>query len=157
SGRVTSRLGFNVAIDMENQPGAQPVRNEGLRARKSGQTYSLSCSCMGLRGCLLASALWSVAFLPAARAQIIAFESRGLSYRALSHGGVTVMYAPLSLRVRDYSVFQVSISNASPVAWSVKPEDFHITFDSGATVQATSAIVVVETLLHKASRSDVGK
>jgi hypothetical protein len=111
---------------------------------------------MGSRGSRLASLVWFAGILPiASQAQIIPFESGGLNYKALTHGGVTVMFAPLPLRVQGYAVLQVSISNGSPIAWSVKPEDFRFDFESGGTVQALPAAMVVGNLLHKASRSDV--
>ena len=69
--------------------------------------------------------LLSAAFLAGlGRGQVIEFESGGLKYKTLTHNGVTVMFAPLPLQVRDWAILQVSISNGSPVSWTVKPEDF---------------------------------
>jgi hypothetical protein len=42
----------------------------------------------------------------------------------LALGGVTVMFAYLPAHLKEYSIMQVSISNGSPISWTVKPEDF---------------------------------
>src|SRR5690348_17795803 len=98
------------------------------------------------------------ALLPAStRAQIIPFESGGLHYKALTHGGLTIMFAPLPLHVQNYTVLQVSISNGSPIAWPVKPEDFRFEPSAGGEVEALPAASVVVNLLNKASRGDVAK
>ena len=95
---------------------------------------------MGLRAPLLTTLLLLGAAFPAAiNAQVIPFESGGLSYKALTRGGVTVMFAPLPLRVRDYAVLEVAISNGSPVAWSVKPEDFKFESEGGGSMDALPA------------------
>ena len=64
-------------------------------------------------------------------AQVLEFESGGLKYKALTRGGVTIMFAPLPTRILGYSILQVAISNGSPVSWSFKPEDFRFERDSG--------------------------
>jgi len=92
-----------------------------------------------------------------ATAQIIDFESGGLHYKTLTKGGVTVMFAGLPKHVHDYSILQVAISNGSPVAWVVKPEDFSYQMQDGAVLPAVPALSVVTTLLGKASRHDVIK
>jgi hypothetical protein len=84
----------------------------------------------------------------------IPFENNGLHYRALTRGGMTIMVAKLDTRVRDWEVFQITITNGSPVAWSVKPEDFSFQRETGAPILALSAHEVVETMLKKASRND---
>jgi hypothetical protein len=109
------------------------------------------------RRCLFGVLLLSAIFPVAAGAQIIPFESGGLHYKALTHGGVTVMFAPLPLHVQNYTVLQVSISNGSPIAWPVKPEDFRFENASGGETDAIPANNVVLNLLNKASRSDVAK
>lgn len=96
-------------------------------------------------------------FIAAAHAQVIEFESGGLKYKALTHSGVTVMFAPVAMRVHDYAILQVSISNGSPISWVVKPEDFRFERPDGASVPASTARDVVETLMQKASRGDVMK
>jgi hypothetical protein len=90
-------------------------------------------------------------------AQIIDFESNGLHYKTLTKGGVTVMFAYLPSHLKQYSIMQVSISNGSPVAWVVKPEDFTYRRQDGTDSQASAALTVVNSLLEKASRHDVIK
>ena len=104
-------------------------------------------------GCLFLTAL-STATL---RAQVLEFESGGLKYKALTRGGVTIMFAPLPTHVLGYTILQVAISNGSPVSWSFKPEDFRFERDGGQRIQAVSAGTVVKQLLDHASRGDVGR
>ena len=101
--------------------------------------------------------LTATIFTAALHAQIIPFESGGLSYKAMTRGGVTVMFAALPLRVHDYAVLEVAISNGSPIAWAVKPEDFVFESEAGGSIEALPAVTVVRTLLAKAGRADVGK
>ena len=99
--------------------------------------------------------LWFIAaLLPA---QIIDFESNGLHYKTLTKSGVTVMFAYLPAHLKEYSIVQVSISNGSPIAWMVKPEDFSYKRQDGTVSQAAPALAVVNALLAKASRHDVVK
>jgi hypothetical protein len=93
----------------------------------------------------------------ALNAQIIPFESNGLKYKALTRGGMTIMFAQLPTHIRNYSILQVSISNGSPISWTVRPEDFRFDGENGVSIQAPSARVVVGNLLAKASRGDVSK
>ena len=90
-------------------------------------------------------------------AQIIDFESNGLHYKTLTKSGVTVMFAYLPAHLKEYSIVQVSISNGSPIAWTVKPEDFSYQRQDGTVTQAFPALAVVNALLAKASRRDVVK
>ena len=92
-----------------------------------------------------------------ARAQVLEFESGGLKYKALTRGGVTIMFAPLPTKVLGYTILQVAISNGSPVSWSFKPEDFRFEQEGGQRIQAVSAGTVVKQLLDHASRGDVGR
>jgi hypothetical protein len=103
------------------------------------------------------TALCALVFVFAAHAQIIDFESGGLKYKALTHNGLTIMFAPLPLRVRDYAILQVAISNGSQVSWAVRPEDFQFERPDGDVIQALPVRTVVDTLLAKAGRSDVMK
>ncbi|MBZ5607134.1 MAG: hypothetical protein LAP38_02665 [Acidobacteriia bacterium] len=91
------------------------------------------------------------------QAQIIDFESNGMHYKTLTKGRVTVMFAYLPAHLKEYSILQVSISNGSPVAWTVKPEDFSYRRQDGGVAQASPALSVVYTLLAKAGRRDVIK
>jgi hypothetical protein len=105
--------------------------------------------------------LWLLilAAFPLARlhAQVLEFESGGLKYKALTRGGVTIMFAPLPTKVLGYTILQVAISNGSPTSWSFRPEDFRFERESGQNIQAVSAGTVVKQLLDRASRGDVGK
>ena len=93
----------------------------------------------------------------AMRGQIIPFESNGLQYKALTRGGVTIMFAQLPTHVRDYAILQISISNGSPISWTFRPEDFRFERDDGHSVQALAAKTVVGNLMAHASRGDVTK
>jgi hypothetical protein len=95
--------------------------------------------------------------LTSARAQVLEFESGGLKYKALTRGGVTIMFAPLPTKVLGYTILQVAISNGSPVSWSFRPEDFRFEQEGGQRIQAVSAGTVVKQLLDHASRGDVGR
>jgi hypothetical protein len=95
--------------------------------------------------------------LTSARAQVLEFESGGLKYKALTRGGVTIMFAPLPTKVLGYTILQVTISNGSPVSWSFRPEDFRFEQEGGQRIQAVSAGTVVKQLLDHASRGDVGR
>ena len=90
-------------------------------------------------------------------AQVIDFESNGLHYKTLTKGGVTVMFAHLAAQVKDYAIVQVTISNGSPISWVVRPEDFTFQRNDGSTLQATPALTVVNSFIHKAGRHDVIK
>jgi hypothetical protein len=103
---------------------------------------------------LLAASLAACATLSA---QIIPFESNGLLYKTLTKGGVTVMFAYLPAHLKEYSIMQVSISNGSPIAWAIKPEDFSYRQQDGIVWQASPALTVVNNLLAKAGRHDVIK
>src|ERR1700733_2789895 len=87
----------------------------------------------------------------------IPFESNGLQYRALTRGGMTIMVAQLSTHVRDWEIFQIAITNGTPVSWAVNPRDFPFEREPGPPIPALAAHEVVETLLKKASHSDATK
>jgi hypothetical protein len=108
----------------------------------------------GLRRCactLIALAL----FCGTATPQVIEFESGGLRYKTLTKSGFTVMFAVLPSHIRHWSVLQVSVSNGSSIAWSIKPEDFTWQKQDGGSIQGSDAGEVVDSLLEKASRGDV--
>jgi hypothetical protein len=90
-------------------------------------------------------------------AQIIEFDSNGLHYKTLTKGGVTVMFAYLPAHLKQYSVMQVSVSNGSPIAWMVKPEDFIYRRQDGTETRASPAVAVVVSLLQRGSHHDVVK
>lgn len=92
-----------------------------------------------------------------ARGQAIEFESNGLRFQTLTRDGVTIMFAPLPVQVRDYTVLQVAISNGSPSTRTVKPEDFRFIRQDGSNVSAAPARQVVKEFLDKGGRNDVIK
>jgi hypothetical protein len=97
--------------------------------------------------------------LPVAPApgQVIEFESGGLKYQTLSKNGLTIMFAPLALRLREYAVLQVAVSNGSSRTCTIQPEAFEFYRSNGGPIQAASANTVVSGLLDRAGRSDVIK
>jgi hypothetical protein len=109
---------------------------------------------MGSRSSLVLAA---VLFTGTLRAQIIEFESGGLKYRTLTRGGMTIMWAHLPIRIREYAVLQVAISNGSPVSWQVKPQDFRFEKAEGGIIAALPAATVVQQMMDHASRGDVIK
>ncbi len=103
--------------------------------------------------CGLAFALMSLA----AQAQVIEFQSNGLKYQTLTKSGVTVMYAALPARLRQYAIIQVSVSNGSQSPYVLRPEDFTFMPDGAPPVRASAANSVVQMLTVRGSRSDVLK
>lgn len=85
------------------------------------------------------------------------FESRGMHYEALTRNGITVMFAALPPHVKDYNIVQVTVTNGSPVSWTVRPSDFSFVRQDGTKLPTVSADDVVASLLARASRSDVIK
>lgn len=120
-----------------------PVYDEGMRpAQRIRILFSLAAL---------------VFFCSAARAQAIEFESNGLRYLTLTREGVTLMFAELPMRVRDYAVIQVAISNGSPSNRTVKPDDFEFRTAAGDVIKAMPAKTVVQEFLGRAGRNDVIK
>ena len=85
------------------------------------------------------------------------FESHGLEYEAFTKEGITVMYAPLPPHIKDFNIVQVTVTNGSPLSWTVKPADFTFIRQDGTVMNSVSADQVVQSLMNKASRSDVIK
>ena len=107
---------------------------------------------------LLRALLLSASLAIVARAQdAIDFESGGLKYKAMTRGGVTVMFSLLPLHIRDYAILQMAISNGSSIPWTVQPEDCGFEKPDGRKIQALPAKTVVNTLIEKAKRGDVIK
>jgi hypothetical protein len=103
---------------------------------------------------LVLTAMLSVA----ARAQaIIDFESAGLKYKAMTRGGVTVMFSLLPMHIRDYAIVQVAVSNGSSISWTVQAQDCSFQKPDGQIIQALAARTVVNTLIEKGGRGDVIK
>jgi hypothetical protein len=96
--------------------------------------------------------------VPTPQAQApIEFQSHGLDYQALTKEGITVMFASLPPHVKDFSIIQVTVTNGSPVSWTVKPADFSFERQDGTVLRSVSADEVVASLLDKAGRGDVIK
>ena len=93
----------------------------------------------------------------ACQAQVIRFESGGLQYQTVTKNGVTVMFAPLPIQVREYSILQVAVSNGSKVSWNFKPEEFMFVRNDGAVISGAPARQVVGKIIEKGSRGDVIK
>lgn len=101
---------------------------------------------MGSRCGLLTAAL---VLSSAIHAQVIEFESGGLKYKALTRGGVTVMFATLPTHIHDWAILQVAISNGSPISWTVNSRDFQFERPDGSTLTALPARTVVDTMMEK--------
>jgi hypothetical protein len=89
--------------------------------------------------------------------QVIRFESGGLEFQTLTKNGVTVMFAPLPIQIREYSILQVAVSNGSQVSWNIKPEEFIFQRADGTSVSGAPARQLVGRLIEKGSRGDVIK
>lgn len=85
----------------------------------------------------------------------IEFESAGLRFQTLTRNGVTIMFAALPGQIRNYSVLQVTVTNGSPIAWTLKPEDFRFERAQGDVIAALPARQVVTTMLEHGGRNDV--
>jgi len=96
-------------------------------------------------------------FVSVAAGQALEFESGGLKYQALTRAGVTVMVAPLPTRILGYSILQVAVSNGSVEPQEVEPEKFQFRGLVGRPIQALSARAVVNDVLERAGRNDVGR
>ncbi len=90
-------------------------------------------------------------------AQVIEFETNGLKYQTLTKSGVTIMFATLPVRLHDYAILQVAVSNGSQAPYIIRPEDFTYVHLDRSVVRASAARVVVEMLEQKGSGSDVIK
>lgn len=85
------------------------------------------------------------------------FESGGLQYLAQTRAGVTIMVAPLPARILGYAIVQVAISNGSVEPCEVRPENFQYLRTASPPVQALSARAVVNDVMNRAGRADVGR
>lgn len=109
---------------------------------------------LAIRSALFAAMAWCVC---PAFGQAIEFESNGLRYQTLTRSGLTVMFAPLPANLKEYAVLQVAISNGSPSARTVKPDDFRFERSDGTILPATPARNVVQQFLQRGGRNDVIK
>ena len=87
----------------------------------------------------------------------LVFESHGLEYDALTRNGITVMFAQLPSRLKEFSIVQITVTNGSLVSWTVKPDEFVFVRSDGSTLNSVSADFVVAELLSRADRDDVIK
>jgi hypothetical protein len=85
------------------------------------------------------------------------FESHGLEYDAITRNGVTVMFAQLPSRLKEFNIIQITVTNGSPLSWTVRSGDFNFVRSDGVVLESVSADYVVETLLAHANRDDVIK
>ena len=102
-------------------------------------------------------ALLMLAFVCVAHSQVIEFESGGLKYQTLTKDGLTIMFAYMPSKVREYSILQVAISNGSSEPVTVRPADFMIETQRGSIIQAVPADQVISQLIRNASSNDVIK
>lgn len=85
------------------------------------------------------------------------FESGGLKYQAQTRAGVTIMIAPLPARILGYAILQVAISNGSVEPCDIQPENFQFLRPTAAPLRALSARAVVNDVMNRAGRDDVGR
>ncbi len=89
------------------------------------------------------------------RAQVIEFQSNGMTYQTLTRSGVTVMFAQLPTRVHEYTIIQAAVSNGSAGPYTIRPEDFTFVRNDGSILRAAPAGAVIAMLMRKGSGSDV--
>ncbi len=85
------------------------------------------------------------------------FESHGLEYDAITKNGITVMFAELPSRLKEFNIVQITVTNGSLVSWTVRPTDFTFIRSDGVVLASVSADYVVEALMARADRDDVIK
>jgi hypothetical protein len=113
-------------------------------------------TCPRQRACVFGVLALAVCLAPPSlRGQAVAFESGGLTYQTLTHEGLTIMFAPLPSRIRDYFVLQIAVLNGSETVRTIKAEDFRYLAADGFQLQATPARSVVEEFLRRGGRNDV--
>ena len=106
---------------------------------------------------LLGLPILSLILTPWVAGQTIEFLSNGLKYQALTREGLTIMYAPLPLKVRDFAVVQVAFNNGSGHDWLIRPTDFYYKTSGGRVIRAVSEYTVIYELYQHAGRSEVIK
>jgi hypothetical protein len=102
---------------------------------------------------------WGLALvflIPPASAQVIEFENHGQKYQTLTKSGVTIIYTHLPMRLHEYAVVQVAVTNGSDAPYIVRPEDFNY-IRSYNSIRAVDATAVIQMLMQKGSGSDVVK
>ena len=106
-----------------------------------------------LAGLPILSLIWT----PRVPGQTIEFLSNGLTYQVLTREGLTIMYALLPLKVRDFAVMQVAFNNGSGHDWLIQPTDFYYKTSDGRVIRAVSEYTVIYELYQHAGRSEVIK
>ncbi|HEX3879173.1 MAG TPA: hypothetical protein VHW24_19450 [Bryobacteraceae bacterium] len=102
---------------------------------------------------------WGLALvflIPPVSAQVIEFENHGQKYQTLTKSGVTIIYTHLPMRLHEYAVVQVAVTNGSDAPYIVRPEDFNY-IRSYNPIRAVDATAVIQMLMQKGSGSDVVK
>ena len=89
--------------------------------------------------------------------QVIQFHSNGLNYQALTHDGLTLMYARIPLAVREFAVVQIALNNGSNKVRQVRPSDFYFEAADGRVLRGVPENAVVYNLFRKAGTDDVIK
>ena len=90
-------------------------------------------------------------------AQVIQFESNGMAYQVQTRRGLTLMWAPMSLKTGRYAVMHVAVSNGSGESWQVHASDFAFEYSDGTFVRAASAQEVIGDFFRKAGRAELVK
>ena len=68
------------------------------------------------------------------------------------------MWAQLPVRLHDFAIIQVAVSNGSPGPYTIRPEDFTwVRKADVGDVHASSARNVIDMLMHKGTGGDVVK
>ena len=106
---------------------------------------------------LLGLPILSLILAPCVTGQTIEFLSNGLKYQALTREGLTIMYAPLPLKARNFAVMQVAFSNGSGHDWLIQPSDFYYKTSDGRVMRAVSEYTVIHELYERAGRAEVIK
>jgi hypothetical protein len=107
---------------------------------------------------LLLGVLWGCGWaLYGAADQVIQFHSNGLNYQALTHDGLTLMYARMPLAVREFAVVQVALSNGSGESRKVRPSDFYFESADGRVLRGVPENAVVYNFFRKAGTDDAIK
>jgi hypothetical protein len=105
----------------------------------------------------LAAVCGGISALFGASDQVIQFQSNGLNYQALTHEGLTLMYARMPLAVREFAVVQIALSNGSSEVWKVQPSDFYFETDDGRVLRGVPENTVVYNFFRRAGTDDVIK
>ncbi len=90
-------------------------------------------------------------------AQVIEFESGGLTYQTVTQDGLTIMFAHMPSKVREYNILQVAVSNGTERMATIRPENFQVETPGGDVIQAVPADHVINQLIRNASSEDVIK